>query len=141
MLQTDAGEGLRIDVSESSSTIGKRSLGTSCGRKDESLRTPKDVTISLLKGEIEFALESLKEVKREMAKLHAEKEEIWMSEKHSQESMKCFTTQILALQEVFSNFETQFETKIQTVNDKLQAFEQIIQEAGICWCQTKEVTC
>ncbi|KAG6777782.1 hypothetical protein POTOM_017615 [Populus tomentosa] len=135
---TDAGEGLRIDVSESSSTIGKRSLGTSCGRKDEGLRTPKDVTISLLKGEIEFALESLKEVKREMAKLHAEKEEIWMSEKHSQESMKCFTTQILALQEVFSNFETQFETKIQTVNDKLQAFEQIIQEAGICWCQTKE---
>jgi kinesin family protein 15 len=55
--------------------------------------------------------------------------------------MKCFTTQILALQEVFNNFETQFETKIQTVNDKLQAFEQIIQEAGICWCQTKEVTC
>lgn len=135
---TDAGEGLRIDVSESSSTIGKRSLGTSCGRKDEGLRTPKDVTIILLKGEIEFALESLKEVKREMAKLHAEKEEIWMSEKQSQESMKCFTTQILALQEVFNNFETQFETKIQTVNDKLQAFEQIIQEAGICWCQTKE---
>ncbi|KAJ6419585.1 hypothetical protein OIU84_029653 [Salix udensis] len=135
---TDAGEELRVVVSESSSTTGKRSLGTSCGRKDEGLRTPKDVTIILLKGEIEFALESLKEVQREMAKLHAEKEEIGMSEKQSQESMKCFTNQILAFQEVLNNFETQFEMKIQTVNHKLLAFEQIIQEAGICWCQTKE---
>ena len=141
MLQTDAGEELRVDVSESSSTTGKKSLGTSCCRKDEGLRTPKDVAIILVKEEIEFALESLKEVKREMARLHAEKEEIRMSEKQSQESMKCFTNQILALQEVLNNFETRFEMKIQTVNHKLLAFEQIIQEAGICWCQTKEVTC
>ncbi|CAK7329803.1 unnamed protein product [Dovyalis caffra] len=135
---TDAREDFRVDVSKCSATIGKRSRSSSCVIKDEELRNSKDITVILLKGEIESALESLKEVKMEMANLRAEKEEIWMSEKQSQESMKCFTTQLLALQEVFNNFETQFEMKIKAVNHKLQAFEQIIQEAGIRWHQNKE---
>ncbi|GAV81504.1 Kinesin domain-containing protein/Kinesin-relat_1 domain-containing protein [Cephalotus follicularis] len=98
----------------------------------------KDVTIILLKKEIESALESLKEVQAEMAKLRNEKEEIWVSKKRSEEDMKCVTNELLALQESISNFEKQSELKIEAVNHKLQMFEQIVQDAGSYWCQTKE---
>lgn len=58
-----------------------------------------DVTIILLRKEIESALLSLKEVQAEMVKLHEEKKQMWMSEKQSQESMKSLTTQVLTLKQ------------------------------------------
>ncbi|XP_057992919.1 kinesin-like protein KIN-12D isoform X2 [Hevea brasiliensis] len=135
--RTDAGEDLRAHVPECSLEKGSR-----C-RKSEEFRTSKDVsdrdvTIILLKKEIESALESLQEVQVEMAKLRSEKEEIRISEKRSQESLKCFTTLILAIQADMSNFENLFELKMNAINHKLQSFEQIVQEAGTHWCQTKE---
>ncbi|XP_065855642.1 LOW QUALITY PROTEIN: kinesin-like protein KIN-12D [Euphorbia lathyris] len=118
--------------------------GTSCGKTSKEFkRTSKDVcdrdvTIILLKKEIESALESLQEVQQQMAKLHMEKEEIRRSEKHSQERLKYFTTEILALQEAMSILENQFELKMSNINQKIQASEQNVQEAKTKWCQTKE---
>ncbi|XP_020534921.1 kinesin-like protein KIN-12D isoform X2 [Jatropha curcas] len=137
-VRTDAGEDLSACIPESSVEID------SCEKKNEGFkRTSKDVcdrdvTIILLRKEIESALESLQEVQVEMAKLRSEKEEIWMSEKQSQESLKCFSTHILAIQADMNAFEKQFELKIDAGNHKLQSLEQIVQEAGIHCCQTKE---
>eukprot|EP00257_Ricinus_communis_P017920 XP_015576480.1 kinesin-like protein KIN-12F [Ricinus communis] len=138
--RTDAGEDLRSDVPDCALHISNSSCSTSCDKKYEFIRASKnvchrDVTVILLKKEIESALESLQQVQMEMAKLRCEKEELLLSEKRSQESLKCF---VLALQAAISNFEKEFEQKINIVNRKLQAFEQIVQEAGSCWCQTKE---
>lgn len=52
----------------------------------------RDVTITLLRKDIECALESLKDVQDEIAKLHEEKNEMSICEKQSRESIKCLTT-------------------------------------------------
>lgn len=104
--------------------------------KDEHAR---DATIILLKKEIESALESLKGVQAEMVKLRIEKEEIWMSEKQSQENMKLVTNQVLLLQSSIWNFEEQSGLKITEFNDKLHKVEKIVQETGSHWFETKEV--
>ncbi|CAN1307274.1 Kinesin-like protein KIN-12D [Linum perenne] len=108
-----------------------------------SYSTPKhsrnrDVTIALLKGEIESALASLQDVRTEMGRLHAEKEQFQMSERQSKETVELVTTQLLAMQATISDFEKQFELKIDVVNHKLQAFEQVVQEAMDNWSETKE---
>jgi kinesin family protein 15 len=100
----------------------------------------RDVTIILLKKEIEFALESLMEVQAEMAKLHSEKKQMWISEKQTQESMKFLISQVLTLESAMSNFEKQSRLKMEVFSQRLNAFEQTVDEAGFQWCQTKEVT-
>lgn len=140
-------EDMRIYNSECSSNAIKSSCGNSYDQKQMDSRKScrdvhkNDITIVLLKKEIESALQSLKEVKAEMAKLNKEKEEMLMSEKQTETSMKCLRSQVLTLQAAMSNFEKQSELKVQAVNHKLQAFEQIVQEAGSHWNKTKEVTC
>lgn len=98
----------------------------------------RDITIILLKKEIESALESLKGVQAEMAKLRVEKEEIWISEKQSRENMKCLMDQVLLLQSAMRNFEEQSGLKMVVFNDKLRKVEQIVQETGSHWFETKE---
>ncbi|KAK9286730.1 hypothetical protein L1049_015133 [Liquidambar formosana] len=138
-------ENLKNDNLERFFKVGKSLCGHSCDEKNlESGRTSKDVcdrdvTIILLKKEIESAFESLKEVQVEMAKLRDEKEEIWLSKKRSQESMKCLTSHVLALQATMSNFEEQSGFKLAAFDHKLQTVEQVVQDAGIHWCQTKEL--
>lgn len=102
----------------------------------------KDMTIALLKKEIESALESLKEVQAEMAKLQDEKEKMLMSEKQNKKTMKSLTTEVLTQQAAMDNFEKQSEFQIQAVSHKLLALEQeqIVQDAGSHWYKTKEVT-
>ena len=114
------------------------------GKRMKSRRTYKDdsnrdVTIMLLKKEIEFALESLKEVQAEMVKLHDEKKQMWMSEKQSQESMKCLMTQVLTLEAAMSNFENQSRLKMEVFRNRLNTFEKTVDKAGSQWCQTTEV--
>lgn len=99
----------------------------------------RDITIILLKKEIESALESLKGVQAEMAKLRVEKEEIWISEKQSRENMKCLMDQVLLLQSAMRNFEEQSGLKMVVFNDKIRKVEQIVQETGSHWFETKEV--
>ena len=108
----------------------KRMCRNDCGR---------DVTITLLKKEIESALKSLKEVQEEMARLHTEKKEMSMSEKKSQQSIKCLTTQILSLQVAMSDFEKQSKVQIEALTQKLQDLEATLEETGSHWCQMKEV--
>lgn len=99
----------------------------------------KDVTITLLRKEIECALESLKEVQDEMAKLHEEKKEMSMCEKQSRESIKCLTTQIHALQAAMGQFEEQSNVKVEVLSCKLRNLEKPLKEAISHWNQTKEV--
>jgi kinesin family protein 15 len=99
----------------------------------------RDVTIILLKKEIEFALESLMEVQAEMVKLHDEKKQMWISEKQNQESMKFLISQVLTLESAMSDFEKQSRLKMEVFSHRVDAFEQTVEEAGLQWCQTKEV--
>lgn len=99
----------------------------------------RDVTIALLRKEIESAIESLKGVEAQMAKLHEEKEEIRMSEKHRRETMEGLKAQVIALKEAMSNFEKQANLSFEVLDDKLSASEDVLQEAIISWRQSKKV--
>ncbi|RDX99717.1 Kinesin-like protein KIN-12D, partial [Mucuna pruriens] len=98
----------------------------------------RDVTITLLRKEIECALESLKEVQYEMARLHEEKKEMSMCEKKSRQSIECLTNQILFLQEAMNHFEEQSKVKIEVLNHKLRDLEKPLKEACSHWYQKKE---
>ncbi|KAL2344857.1 hypothetical protein Fmac_006142 [Flemingia macrophylla] len=98
----------------------------------------RDVTITLLRKEIESALESLKEVQYEMAKLHKEKKEMSLCEKKSRQSIECLTNQILFLQEAMNHFEEQSKLKIEALSHKLRGLEKPLKEVGSHWYQRKE---
>ncbi|XP_027348323.1 kinesin-like protein KIN-12D [Abrus precatorius] len=98
----------------------------------------RDHTITLLRKEIECALESLKEVQYEMTRLHEEKKEMSMCEKKSRESIECLAPQILSLQEAMDLFEGKFNVKIEVLSDKLRDLEEPLKEAGSLWHQRKE---
>ncbi|KAK7362682.1 hypothetical protein VNO77_04802 [Canavalia gladiata] len=98
----------------------------------------RDLTISLLRKEIECALESLKEVQHEMTRLREEKKEMSLSEKKSQQSIECVTTQILALQEAMNHFEEQSKVKIEQLSHKLRDMKKPLKEADSHWHQRKE---
>ncbi|CAL1372500.1 unnamed protein product [Linum trigynum] len=98
----------------------------------------RDVTISLLKQEIESALTSLQEVRREMGTLHAEKEHFRISERQSKQSIELCTSQLLSFEAAICDFEKQFEQKVEAANHKIQAFEEIVQETMDHWSGTKE---
>ncbi|XP_014508802.1 kinesin-like protein KIN-12D [Vigna radiata var. radiata] len=99
----------------------------------------RDVTISLLRKEIECALESLKEVQYEMARLRAEKKEMSMCEMKSQQSIESLTKQILLLQEAMNHFEEKSKDKIEVLRQKLRNLEKPLKEASSHWHQKKEL--
>ncbi|CAL1389381.1 unnamed protein product [Linum trigynum] len=98
----------------------------------------RDITISLLKQEIESALTSLQEVRTEMSRLHAEKEHFRISERQSKESIELCRTQLLSFEASIGDFEKQFERKVDAANLKLHAFEVVVQETMGHWSETKE---
>ncbi|KAL5127457.1 Kinesin-like protein KIN-12D [Glycine soja] len=98
----------------------------------------RDATIRLLRKEIECALESLKEVQYEMARLHDEKKEMLVSEKKSRQSIECLTNQILFLQEAMYHFEEKSKVKIDVLSHKLRGLEKPLKEASSHWYQRKE---
>ncbi|KAI8554401.1 hypothetical protein RHMOL_Rhmol05G0095900 [Rhododendron molle] len=114
----------------------QKTLASGRIRKDESDR---DATIILLKKEIESALDSLKGVQAEMARLRFEKEKVWMSEKESKESIKSVLTQVLSLQAAMINFDEVFGFKMESLDHKLRTVEEAGQNAGSTWCQEKEL--
>ena len=99
----------------------------------------RDATIRLLRKEIECALESLKEVQYEMARLHEEKKEMSVSEKKSRQSIECLTNHILFLQEAMYHFEEKSKVKIDVLSHKLRGLEKPLKEASSHWYQRKEV--
>lgn len=138
-------EDLRNDSAVSKLKVENGVSSNSCCQKYMELRATcnnvceRDVTILLLRKEIESALESLKQVQLEMDKLQNEKEEIRMSEKQNNETLEFLVSQILNLQEAMHKFEEKSAFKIEVSNKKIERFGQTIQEAAIQWCQRKEV--
>lgn len=148
----------KTEFSDCSSRARKSLCDYSCKQKQmESGKSfedmhQKDVTIALLKREIESAIESLKEVQAEMAKLQYEKEKMLtsekqyekekmlMSEKQYEKNMKNLTTEVLTFQAAIDEFQKQSELKIEAITHKVETVEHIVQEAGTYWYETKEVT-
>lgn len=100
----------------------------------------RDVTILLLKKEIEAALDSLNEVQAEMDKLREENKAMCKSDQQNRDSMEVLGSQVLNLQSTMNDLEEQSKLKLEALNHRLEAFEQIVREAGSHWCQTKEVS-
>ncbi|XVE93307.1 hypothetical protein REPUB_Repub01dG0180300 [Reevesia pubescens] len=135
---------LETDITDCSFKVGESLHGSPCDEKCmESGKTCKkvcdrEVTIILLKKEIESAMESLKEVQAEMGKICNEKEEIRLSEKQSKESLRCLATHAFALEETMNDFGKLLELKFGAVNHKIHTVEQTMQEIRTNWCQTIE---
>lgn len=123
-----------IETCQSISRKESDLIGRAC--KDISDR---DTTITLLRKEIELALDSLREVQVQMAKLLKEKEEIRMSEIQSQKSMECITAQVLRLQAETDNTGKQSNLKMAELELKLFTVEERMQEARSYWRHKKEV--
>uniref|UniRef100_A0A7N0TDF2 Kinesin motor domain-containing protein n=1 Tax=Kalanchoe fedtschenkoi TaxID=63787 RepID=A0A7N0TDF2_KALFE len=127
--------------------IAMHSFNLPCSSKIkavDSVSTPhrpsgKDWTMSLLRKEIESALESLEAIRVEMAKLRHEKEKVLLSERNSQKSIKCLKDQVIALHTTMKNFDEQTGLKMTTVGEKLQKVEILVEDANTCWSQTKEL--
>ncbi|GAB2250392.1 hypothetical protein Droror1_Dr00016642 [Drosera rotundifolia] len=99
----------------------------------------KDVTILLLRKEIESAIDSLKAVQSEVACLCAEKEKNYKSDKRARESMEMLKVQVLALEGSLVDFEKQCGTKMTNLNHKLLKTEQSAEETVAYWYQRKEL--
>ncbi|KAL9670442.1 hypothetical protein QQ045_007994 [Rhodiola kirilowii] len=110
----------------------------------ESVSTPheasrKGYTMSLLRKEIQSALESLEAINVEMEKLRHEKEKAVISESKSQKSMECLKDQVIALETAMSFFEERTGFKMALVQDKLQNVEILVEDTNTCWSKTKEL--
>lgn len=138
---------LEADISDCSSKVGEvlhvspsDEKCTDFGKNSNNV-CDRELTIVLLKKEMESAMESLKEVQAEMSKLCHEKEEIQLSEKQSKRCLRCLTSDALALEETVNDFGKLLEIKIGAVNHKINTAEQDMKEIKTHWCQTKEVNC
>ncbi|KAA0046003.1 hypothetical protein IC582_025259 [Cucumis melo] len=134
----------RAEIFDRSPKIGKDLSGYPRNEKNLESQTfncnsGKDITITLLKKEIESALRSLGVVQAQMVKLQNEKKEMMINEKHNQQNLQCLTNQVLILQDTIEKFEKQSENVMESFSHKLKAFEQNVFEAGSHWCQTKEL--
>ncbi|XP_042507685.1 kinesin-like protein KIN-12D isoform X2 [Macadamia integrifolia] len=133
------------DIPQSSFKLGNTVDGHSCELKNSlSERNSKgifdkDLTIVLLRKELESALVSLMDVQAQMAELIDEKEEIRKCEKEGRKSIESLTAQVFALQAEISSMEKESDFKITALDNKLQMVEEIAQEAGNCWLETKKV--
>lgn len=109
-----------------------------CGR---TLKGPsdRDVMVDLLKEEMESALESLKTVQAEVAKLRNEKENACNSEKRTREGMESLLSLLFVFQEGMGNFEEQVCLKMVTLNHKLRAAKESLQEFVTLWSLKNEV--
>lgn len=99
----------------------------------------RDATITLLKKEIECALESLKGVQDELANLYKEKEKFVMSGKDCERSLEALVHEVLVLQGGMNCFEAEFKSKMDALSSKLQQFEEIVQHSCASRFQEKEV--
>ena len=134
----------RAEILDRSLKIGKDLSGYPRNEKNLESETfnsnsGKDITITLLKKEIESALRSLGVVQAQMVKLQNEKKEMLINEKHNQQNLQCLMNQVLTLQDTIEKFEKQSENVMESFSHRLKAFEQNVFEAGSHWCQTKEV--
>lgn len=129
------------DAATAKSLSNLSCLGRSKGSESNSTlhgASRKD-TMSLLRNEIESALESLNAIRVELAKLHHEKEKALLSERKSQGCIDSLEDQVIALQTMMINFEKHAAVKVALVEDKLQNVEVLVEDANICLTKTKLV--
>lgn len=99
----------------------------------------KDASTTLLKEEIESALQSIQGLQAEMDKLHRDKGGVWMAEKRHKKSIESLMNQVFVLQSSMNNFEVKFELKIAALDGKLRGVEEIVQESCTSWFHLKQV--
>lgn len=129
----------KVGKSVSDSTEWKV-IGFQCGQEEfRNGKTPADVTILLLRKELESALDSLKGVQIQMSKLVDEKEEVKKSEKQSRESIKCLTGQVLRLKTEMNDMEKQIDFRITELNHKLKMMGEMVKEADSYISEAQEV--
>ncbi|XP_019248305.1 PREDICTED: kinesin-like protein KIN-12D [Nicotiana attenuata] len=102
-------------------------------------KNARDDTIILLRKEMESALECLKGMQAEMAKLCVEKEALQSSEQKSRERIGDFVTAVTSLQTYMDKFEHELEFKVELVDDKLQKIEDAVQESCSSWYEQKKL--
>nr|QWT43324.1 kinesin-like protein KIN12C [Citrullus lanatus] len=137
-------EDQRAEIFGRSSKVGKDVPAYPCIEKNLESQTfscnsGRDITITLLKKEIESALRSLGVVQAQMVKLQNEKKVMLINEKQNQQNLQCLMNQVLMLQDTIDKFEKQSENVMESFSHRLKAFEQNVLEAGSHWCQTKEL--
>ncbi|PHT41986.1 hypothetical protein CQW23_20840 [Capsicum baccatum] len=99
----------------------------------------RDATIFLLRKEMESALECLKGVQAEMAKLLFEKEILRSSEQKSKESIGDLLAAVTSLQTYMDKFEQDLAFKVDLVDNKLRTIEGAVQESSNSWYEQKKL--
>lgn len=100
----------------------------------------RDAIILSMKRELRSALEGLKQLQAEMARLQKAEEERLLSEKLEKEKINHLSGQVLGLHKAMSKFEDDLKLRIDASHCKIQNFEQAVVNAGNDWCTVKEVT-
>lgn len=122
---------------KSNSMLGSASkqdtLQINCKDKD------RDATIVLLRKKMESALECLKGVQAEMARLHVEKEALWSAEQKSKGSIGDFVAAVTSLHTCMDKFEQELELKVELVNNRLQTIEGAVLESSSSWYEQKKL--
>ncbi|XP_015163781.1 phragmoplast orienting kinesin 2 isoform X1 [Solanum tuberosum] len=98
-----------------------------------------DATVILLRKEMESALDCLKGVQAEMARLHVEKEALWSSEQKSKESIGDFLAAATSLQTYMDKFEQELVVKVELVDNKLRTIEGAVLESSSSWYEQKKL--
>ncbi|KAK4378399.1 hypothetical protein RND71_000261 [Anisodus tanguticus] len=99
----------------------------------------RDATIILLRKEMESALECLKGVQAEMARLRVEKKALCSSEQKSKECIGDFLAAVTSLQTYMDKFEQEVELKVEVVDNKLQKIEGAVHESSSSWYKQKKL--
>ncbi|XP_015061958.1 kinesin-like protein KIN-12D isoform X1 [Solanum pennellii] len=99
----------------------------------------RDATVILLRKEMESALDCLKGVQAEMARLHVEKEALWSSEQKSRESIGDFLVAATCLQTYMDKFEQELVLKVELVDNKLRTIEGAVLESSSSWYEQKKL--
>lgn len=101
--------------------------------------TDKDITITLLRREIESALESLKHVQAEITLMHEQKRERATCEKLGNERIKLLLNQLLMMDAAMSSFEEKSCQKIEVLESKLYSLRPKLKDSCSTLSKTKEV--
>lgn len=88
---------------------------------------------------MESALDCLKGVQAEMARLHVEKEALWSSEQKSRERIGDFLAAATCLQTYMDKFEQELVLKVELVDNKLRTIEGAVLESSSSWYEQKKV--
>ncbi|KAJ0980308.1 hypothetical protein J5N97_008563 [Dioscorea zingiberensis] len=109
-----------------------------CGGLAENIYD-REVTIFLLRKEIESALDSLEGVQAQMVKLLYEREENKKTEMQNRESFGNLVAEVLELKSEIGYKEQEYECRLLELEQKLQIVEGNTMASNACWNKAKEV--